>query len=388
MKASMKPCERVLASLNHQEPDRVPVDLAQASGDSITATAYKNLLEYLQMGDQPVRISAKRGQSAQVGESVLRRFGVDFRKIRSGGPDRWQDIVLPDDSYQDEWGIIRKRPSGGVGYDVTYSPFAEDGSLSALDRHEWPDPTDPGRFRGLRDQALRMREETDFAIVVDVNCACFIRAAEMRGYENFFMDLVVNPEYAGALMDRMLDVKLAIAGRTLEEVGDLIDVVVVAGDDLGTNTGPLISPALYRSMIKPRHKRVFDFVRARTGAKRFFHCDGAIRLFMDDLIEVGVEILNPIQVSCEGMGDTRELKDRYGSRLTFWGGIDTRYVLPRGSQDDVRREVQRRLTDLGSGGGYVLCQVQNILPEVPPENIVAMFDAAHEFGRYPIADLV
>lgn len=384
MKASMTPRERVLAALNHQEPDRVPIDLAQAGGDSITATAYKNLLEYLGINGRQVRVGAKRGQSAVVDEDVLVRLGVDFRKIRSGHPDRWQDKVLPNDSYQDEWGIIRMRPAGGVGYDVTYSPFAEDGSLSALDRHEWPDPADPGRYRGLREQARRLYYETDYAVTLDVNCACFIRGAEMRGYESFFMDLMVNPEYAGALMDRMLDVKLAMAERALAEVGDLIHVVLVAGDDLGTSTGPLISPDLYRSLIKPRHKRVFDFIKARTDAKRFFHCDGAISMFVEDLIEVGVEILNPIQVSCVGMGDTQLLKNKFGSRLTFWGGIDTNYVLPKGTTEEVRQEVQRRIQDLAPGGGYVLCQVQNILPEVPPENIVAMFDAAREFGRYPI----
>nr|MDA8219352.1 hypothetical protein [Dehalococcoidales bacterium] len=153
-------------------------------------------------------------------------------------------------------------------------------------------------------------------------------------------------------------------------------------DDLGTTTGPIISPALFRRLVLPRMRRIFDFVRARTDAKIFHHCDGAIYPLLGDLAEAGVQITNPVQVNVADMGDTARLKAEFGDRLTFWGAIDTSTVLPRGTPADVRQEVQRRIADLGPGGGYVLCSVHNIQPDVPPENVVAMFDAALEYGRH------
>jgi uroporphyrinogen decarboxylase len=255
---------------------------------------------------------------------------------------------------------------------------------AAIERHRWPDPEDPGRYRGLRERARELHEETDFAVVLQINCSFFLRCAELRGWENFYSDLAANPEFARALMDRFLDVRLRMAERALAEVGDNIDVAMVSSDDLGMNDRPLISPKMYRELVKPLQKKMFDFFKDRTRAKRFYHCDGAIYPLIEDLIEIGIEALNPIQVSATGMEDTKKLKAEFGDRLAFWGGVDTHRVLPFGTPEDVRREVHRRIQDLGPGGGYVLCSVHNIQPEVPPENVVAVFDAAHELGRYPL----
>lgn len=229
-----------------------------------------------------------------------------------------------------------------------------------------------------------MYEDTDFAVVLDVNCAFFLRCAELRGWENFYYDLAANPEFACALMDRYLDIRLRMAEKALAQVRDNIDIVMVTSDDLGMNDRTLISPEMYRELIKPRQKRTFDFFRSQTPAKRFYHCDGAIYPIIEDFIEIGVEALNPIQVSAAGMGDTKKLKADFGDRLAFWGAVDTHHVLPRGTPEDVHSEVRQRIMDLGPGGGYVLCSVHNIQPEVPPENVVAMFDAAYQFGRYPL----
>ena len=384
-RAKMSPRERVRAALHHEEPDRVPIDLAQAAGDGIVAIAYRNLLKYLGLGDRPIRISSTFAQAAEVDEDVLRRFRVDFRGVDVGGPDGWKDIILPDDSFQDEWGVVRRRPPEGLYYDLVKSPLADVDTISGLDNYHWPDPLNPGRFRGMREKAKRLREETDYAIVLNVNCTFFLRCAELRGWENFYADLAGNKEFAEVLMDRYLDWRLAVAERALEEAGEYADVVMCTSDDLAGSNDLLISPRTYRELIKPRQKRTFDFFKARTDAVRFYHNDGAIYPLIGDFIEIGAQALNPIQVSAVGMDDTKKLKAEFGDKLVFWGAIDTHHVLPYGTPEDVRQEVRRRIQDLGPGGGYVVCPVHNIQSDVPPENIVAMYDAVEEFGWYPLS---
>jgi uroporphyrinogen decarboxylase len=384
-KAEMTSRERVRAALNHQEPDRVPIDLGQATGDGITLTAYRNLVRHLGMSDRPIQVKDRRGQTARVDEAVLRRFHVDVRGIGLGGPEGWKDVWLDDRTYQDEWGVVRTMPPGAYYYDLIRAPFAEEATMDAIDRYRWPDPDDPGRCRGLGEKARFLHHETEYAVVVDLNCSFFLRCCELRGWENFYMDLVANVEFAEAIMDRFLAFRLAVAARALKELGENVDVVMVTSDDLGGTDQTLISPALYRSLIKPRQQQTFDFFRARTGAKLYYHTDGAIYPLIPDFIDLGVDALNPIQVSAAGMGDTRKLKAEFGDRLTFWGAIDTHRVLPYGTPEAVRAEVGTRIRDLAPGGGYVVCPVHNIQPEVPPENIVAMYDAAYELGQYPLA---
>ncbi len=386
MAAKMTHRERALAALNHQEPDRVPLDLGQAAGDAINAIAYKNLLTLLGKGDRPVVIGNKQGQTARVDEDILQRFDIDFRGIAVGGPENFQEKLLPNDSIQDEWGVVRTRPAGGHYYDLTPdgSPMATIDTIEALDGYPWPDPNDPGRVRSLREKAKEIRENTDYALVLNINSCFFLRCGELRGWENFFADLAGNIPFAEALMDRYLEVKLGIAARALEAAGDLADVVVATTDDLGWTSNTIISPKTFRNLIKPRMKRTLDFYHARTDAKLMLHSDGSVYSFIPDFIEIGVDILNPVQVSARDMGDTKRLKAQFGNKLTFWGGIDTHRALPYGTPDDVRAEVKQRIRDLAPGGGYVVCSVHNIQSEVPPENVVAMFDTAREFGRYPI----
>ncbi len=381
----MTPRERVLAAINHQEPDRVPLDLGGAIGDGITSIAYRNLRRYLGLPEVNIKIQHKFAQEARVDEDVLQRLRIDFRRIDYGAPDGWQDKVIDERSYQDEYGVIRSMPAGGYYYDLTHAPFAEEASLEAIERHPWPDPEDPGRYRGMRELARYLHEETDYAVVANLNCSFFNRCFELRGWENFFMDLVANVEFAEALMDRYLDGRLRMAELALEQLGEYVDVVVVTSDDLGMIDRTIISPAVYRSRVKPRQKRTFDFFKARTDAKLYHHCDGAIYPFLPDMVDLGVDCINPIQVSAAGMGDTRKMKAEFGDKLAFVGAIDTQYVLPQGTPEEVREEVRRRIRDLAPGGGYIVCPVHNIQPEVPPENVVAMYDAAYELGKYPIA---
>ncbi|MDP6059271.1 MAG: uroporphyrinogen decarboxylase family protein [Pirellulaceae bacterium] len=382
-KAEMTSRERVMAILSLQEPDRVPIDFAQAGGDGITAVAYQRLIDHLELPPREGRIMNKMAQSVHVEEDVLQRFRVDFRRLDMGPPDNWKDEPVGDNGYRDEWGVVRVRPKGSYYYDLAESPITDD-TMDAIDRHPWPDPEDPGRYRGLREKARELHEETDYAVVLNVNSAFFLRCAELRGWENFYMDMAGNPEFAYALMERYLEIRLRMAERALEEVGEHIDIVFTSSDDLGMTDRTIVSPEMYRQLIKPLQKKTFDFFKDRTPAKRFYHCDGALYPIIEDFIEIGVEVLNPIQVSAVGMGDTKKLKQEFGDRLAFWGAIDTNRVLPLGTTADVREEVRQRITDLAPGGGYVLCSVHNIQPEVPPENVVAMFDAAYELGRYPL----
>lgn len=385
-RTEMTPRERVMTTLRLQEPDRVPIDLAQAGGDGITAVAYQRLIHHLGLPPRAGRIMSKLAQSVYVDEDVLQRFRIDFRRLDMGAPDNRQNEPVGEDGYRDEWGVVRVRPRGSYYYDLVESPITED-TPEAIDRYPWPDPEDPGRYRGLRERARELHEETDYAVVLNVNCAFFLRCAELRGWESFYMDMAANPAFAAELMERYLDIRLRMAERALEEVGDCVDIVFASSDDLGMTDRPIVSPEMYRQLIKPLQKKTFDYFEARTGAIRFFHSDGALYPLMEDFIEIGVEALNPIQVSAADMGDTGKLKREFGDRLAFWGAIDTHEILPLGSPEDVRQEVGRRIADLAPGGGYVLCSVHNIQPEVPPENVVAMFDAAHELGRYPLGGI-
>ena len=383
-RAEMTSRERVSASLNHQEPDRVPIALGQATGDGITLVAYRKLLGHLGMDPSMAQLKDTRAQTARVDEAVLRRFRVDSRGIGLGTPDGWKDTWLDDRTVQDEWGVVRTRPADSHYFDLCRSPFAEDPTRSAIESYAWPDPLNPGRYRGLREKARQLHRETDYAVVLDVNCAFFLRCCELRGWENFYTDLVADVPFAEALMDRYLEIRLAMAERALEEVGDNVDVVMVTSDDLGMTEGTLVSPAMYRALIKPRQRRTFDAIRARTDAPLYYHTDGAVYSLLPDLVEIGVQVLNPVEVRAAGMGDTARLKREFGDKLAFWGAVDTHHVLPRGTVAEVRDEVRRRISDLGPGGGYVVSPVHNIQPDVPPANVVAMYDAAYELGRYPL----
>jgi uroporphyrinogen decarboxylase len=205
---------------------------------------------------------------------------------------------------------------------------------------------------------------------------------QLRGMENFLADLILNREFAAALMDRVLSFHIRLYERYLEAVGEFIDVVQTA-DDLGTQEGPFISPKMYREMIKPREKQFMQSIKNKTEAKIWYHCDGAMSVFIDDLIDVGVDLLNPIQASAKGM-DPLAIKKAYGSRLSFHGAIDQQRVLSKGTVDDVVAEVKLRISQLGPGGGYILAACHSIPPEVSGENVIAMFRAARAYGNYPI----
>jgi uroporphyrinogen decarboxylase len=273
-------------------------------------------------------------------------------------------------------------PEGSLYYDVVDFPLSGVITVRDIVNYPWPDPTDPGYTRGLRDRTLALRESTDCAIVLKVP-APFVHATQfLRGFEDWFMDLAADPKLATALFEAMVEITAAQATALLEEVGDIVDIVAM-GDDLGFQNGPMVSPDTYRRLLKPWHKKYFDTLKAGTSAYIHFHCCGSINLLLDDLIDIGVDVINPVQVAATGM-DSAELASEFGDRVSFWGAIDTQHVLPNGTPEDVRTEVKRRIGDLAPGGGYVFSAVHNLQPDVPLENILAMYEAANEYGSYPI----
>lgn len=385
--------ERVLAAINHQEPDRVPIDLGGILS-GVSRFAYRRLLGYLGRADLPITVSERVQQLAEPHEEILQRFGSDFRHIRAGPPDNYEEPSFgdPHASYEDyasgatqhafvdEWGIKWRRAA--YYYDMVEHPLAG-ASLEDLKAYRWPDPHDPGKTRGLREKARDLYLNTDYALVADPASGGILEMALWtRGFEDFYIDLGTHSKFATILLDGITEYFLAWFGEYLDTVGDYIQIIA-QGDDLGMQDRMLLPPNLYRKYIEPRHQKVIELIKSKTRAKVFHHSCGAIVPVIGDLIEISVDILNPIQPRAEGM-NTWELKRVYGHSITFHGGVDVQTVLPRGTTDDVVEEVKERIASLGPGGGYILAASHNIQADVPPENIVAMFEAAHEYGQYPL----
>ncbi len=369
--------ERVLAALHHQQPDRVPIDLGATRNTGINRYAYRKLIDYLGIDTEVQPLQEFGGARflglAKIDDRVLERFGIDLRGIFTGEADSGHDKEMPDGSYVDEFGVTRVPVEGAPYFEWVASPMVNEFSMDAIRHLTLPDPEDPGYTRGLREEALRIRRDTDCALVLHLDHIIVHATQYMRGFENWFLDLALQPDLIGSLMDKILDYRLVVAERSIMEVADLIDVVSTS-DDVADQRGPIVSPDMYKKYIKPRHKRFFDVVHTHTDAKLLFHSCGSVYRLLPDFIEIGVDFINPVQVSCHHM-ETDRLKREFGADLGFWGAIDSMHVLPNGAPDDVRAEVEKRIRDLGPGGGYILAAVHNIQHDVPVENIVAMVDA-------------
>ena len=379
MKPSAAHRDRVMTALNHQEPDRVPLDLGSMCDTSVNQEFYRALKAHFGVQAKDVIID-RMTLTVKVDDRILEKLDVDTRGLFMGGADNGKDVELDAETYRDEWGVIRRRPTNSLYYDLVDAPLAGQITISDIVHHSWPDPHDPGRVQGLRESAETLRQETDFAIVLDAPSVCVHASQFVRGFEDWFIDMALSPSLMEALLDACTEIKMAMAGAALDAVGDLIDIVAT-GDDLGTQNAPMVSPETYRRLIKPRHRRYFDMVRSKTSAKIFFHTCGNVHPLLGDFIDLGIEILNPIQVSATEMEPAR-LKREFGDKLSFWGAIDTQNVLPYGTVESVKAEVERRIAELGPGGGYVVNPVHNVQPDVPVENLLAIFSHAREVGIY------
>ncbi len=379
----LTPRERVLCALNHEEPDRVPIFFGTSGVTTMLAPAYDRLKTHLGMGGE-TQVFWRALQYSLLDEEVMVRFRSDGRPLIAGAapahhPDAGREITAA--RFVDGWGITWELRPGNAYYEIVDPPLA-DATIDDLATYPWPELGHPSRFTGLKARAQGI-QQAGYAVVALSGISPFEYAYMLRGVERWFQDLAGDPEFAAALLRKLTDLMLAGTRGLLAEAGEHIDVIVT-GDDLGGQTAPLISPRMYRRLVKPLHAELLGAIRQHSQAKIFYHSDGNVYTLLHDLIDIGVDILNPVQVSAGDMGDTARLKREFGDRLSFCGAIDTHTVLPHGTTAEVRGEVRRRIRDLAPGGGYILASVHCIQPDVPPENVVAMFDEAALAGRYPL----
>ena len=408
--------ERILAAIDHKEPDRVPIDLGATPSSGISAIAYERLRRHLGISSGSTRIYDVVQQLAQPEEEILKRFKVDVvdlgRTFNTRDED-WYPVQLFDGSSAQypNWFHPTPTPEGGFKayapdgteiatqlkgmnfYDQSIFPWEDDypadfGKLpdamskvlwSALVHSPWDNASQPGFWERLRANALALRQNSDRAVMLVIGCNLFEWGTFLRRIDNFLMDLLAEPENVERLLDALLEIHLKTLETVCKTVGDVVDVIRF-GDDLGMDTGPFMSQETYVKFFEPRHAQLCDYVHKHSSMKTFLHSCGSIYSLMPHLIEAGYDVINPVQTACYQMEPERLKKD-FGRDITFWGGgADTRYILNHGTVEQVKEDVKRRLDILAPGGGFVFNPIHNILPDVPPENIVAMFDAVEEFN--------
>lgn len=347
--AEMTSRERVLAAVNHQEPDRVPLDIGGGSSTSIAVEGYERLKQHLGL-TAPPRILSEIFRVARFDEDAMARLGSDCRPLTAKAFANWSPSPSEPGTFIHIWGVKWKKAFCGDGcqyWELARNPLAE-ATIEDLDRYPWPDPCDPGYTAGMAEEAKRLYENTDCAIVADGGFkSLWEQVYFLRGFERLMIDLVENPEFVTALMEKLLEMNMAMTGRFLEAAGRYIHVFRTA-DDLATQRGLLVSLNLYRWLLKPVYKRYFDFVRSKTEAKIFYHSCGNVMGLIDDLAEFGVDFINPVQVSA--MGDTAALKARFGSKIVFWGALIRNTCCPTGRWRTSRRKSVRGFATWGQAG--------------------------------------
>jgi uroporphyrinogen decarboxylase len=403
--------ERVLAALNHQETDRLPIDLSGHRSSGISAIAYARLRQHLGLEPKPIQVYDPVQQLAIVHEDVLQRFSVDTIELgRAFARERvhWADWTLPDgtpcqmpawaqpERGDGEWvlrspsgRVIARMPEGVLYFEQAYYPFAEQDDLDRIealfDEGMWtgvkspPGPlvSGPDGTRLLAEGARRLRAETERAIIGLFGGNLLEMGQFFYRNDNFLMLLAAQPRRAHAFLDRVMEIHLRNLETFLGAVGPYIDIILF-GDDLGMQGGPQVSPKMYREFFQPRERVLWQRTKQLADVRIMLHCCGGVRELLPGLIEAGLDAINPVQITCRGM-DPPGLKKDFGDRLTFWGGgCDTRELLSHGTPNQVREHVRRLREVWRPGGGYVFQQVHNILADVPPANIVAMLDAARE----------
>ena len=365
--------ERVLTALNHKTPDRVPIDLGgYVSG--INIVAYNNLVNFLGL-KLDCCIYEKTQQLAVIDEEILKILGVDSRYIHINNKPIKEYFNTEGNFIIDEWGVTRFMPKGGYYYDIFDCPLSNK-SLSEIKMYEWPMNDNIDNINNLK-KKVKEYKENGFAIFTNFQ-GILERSWELRGIENILVDLITNKEVAEFIFDKVIEVFKLKYGRFLDEFGKYLTVILMS-DDLGTQNSLLFSPKLYRDLLKNRHYEIVKFFKSKTKAKIGLHSDGAILPLINDFIEIGIDILNPVQVSAKCLNDTKKLKEEFGNSLCFWGGIDTQHILPFGDVIEVKREVEKRISDLSNKGGMILSPIHNIQSEVKPENIIAMCETAKNF---------
>ncbi len=378
--------ERVLAALNFQTPDRVPIDLGGFQS-GIHKRAYMDLLSYLGKEEEIVMLDPVQ-QLVRPSEEILALLKVDFRYVTANGPRGFDGTIRQNfrkgelwNDLRDEFGVVWSMPDKQQLYmDITHHPLAE-ATLEDIASYPFPNGSDPSRFEGVREEVLKIRENTSYAVSTGIGGVVYETCWYLRGLERWFMDMMENPSFCEALLDKVLKFWLDYYTGFMKEIGDVIDVVMI-GDDLAGQSGPLFQPEFYRAVVKPRQKKLVQHIRSLSPAKIWYHSCGGVVEYIPDLMDNGIDILNPVQITARGM-DPKFLKEKFGKELVFWGGgIDSQHVLPFVSAEEVKSNVKANMEAFKSGGGYVFNNVHNIQAGVPPENIIAMYEAAYEYGAY------
>ena len=382
----LTPRERVLTAIQHEEPDRVPVVIGVSNATGIKMKPYRGIKEIIGVDapDEYLYDWPELG-SARIDEETMRRLHSDVRGVLDLEPEFIRKRNLerePHSNFIDSWGSGQFEITPGEWFPGVH-PLKDARSSKDLDAYpDWPDMSDPSRVAHVASAAKQLSEENEYAILATPWLLFpFERAYAMQGMETFLLNMAMDGDFARELMERIAHYCKQLMGHFLAELGDHVDIIKI-GDDLGTQESLMISPKMYRELLKPIHADFISFIKARTKAKVLFHSDGDVAPLIDDFVEIGVDILNPIQTSAGTMSNLPELKKRHGKNIVFCGGIDSHRVLPFGTPAEVREEVKRVIEIMGPGGGYMLGAVHTVMNDVPPKNVLAMVDAVEEFGRY------
>lgn len=383
----MTPKERVLTAMDHREPDRVPIVIGVSNATGIKMKAYRRLKDHLgiEAPDDYLYGWSELG-TALVDEDTLQCLGGDVRGVQDLEPLAVREKNRnrpPGSPYLTSWGTGQVEIEDGVWYPGIH-PLQKAVTIQELEDHDWPDMDDPTRVAHVGEQARKLAEENTYAVMGTPWLLFPLeRAFDLQGMDTFLFNLAAYPDFARALLEKNLEMCKRLMGHFLREAGDYLDIIKI-GDDLGTQESLLMSPGMYREILKPIYAELIAFIKERTAAKVFFHTDGDVFPLLPDFIEIGIEILNPIQTSAGKMANLEKLTRDFGDQLVFCGGIDTHHYLPDGTPEEVEAEVKRVIGVLGPGGGYLVSAVHNIMDDVPPENILAMVDAVEKQGRYPL----
>lgn len=381
--------ERILKTLNHEEPDCVPYDLAGTTWTGITNIAYQNLGKYLGISSSIQDWSDVVQQIVIPSEEILNELNVDTRGVFPLTSHNWDVYSKLKDAgeyfeYFDEWGFTHHFPKNGYWFSLVKHPMDTVNFESAglVENHNWPDAGNKQRFTGLREKAIKFRKKDKIVITKGFCAGLFEMHQRVRGMENAMLDPFLFPTNSDKLIGKLADLKIEFWDALLDEVGDVVDIVG-EGDDYGTQQSQLIAPEHFREYYKTHFERILDFIKKKApNIKIIFHSCGNVRPIIPDLIEMGVDILNPVHITATGM-EPFQLKKDFGNDIVFWGGgADTQKVLPTGTLQEVKDDVKRNIDALAPGGGFVFTTVHNIQAEVPPQNIIVMLDTLKVFGKY------
>ena len=372
----MNSSERILTALSHREPDRVPLDIGGINNSTMHHLVQTELMQRLGLKAVRPEIKARNQGVVVPDESLLEYFGADARTIYINETRPWVDNG--DGTFIDMWGIGHKLNPDGYYYNMCHHPLSEAETVEDIEAYRFPEPNEH-MLAGLDDV---MERHADKCLILEgLREPLFGLPSWLRGLENFYVDLAGEDDMCPALLDRILEFYKKLIDFIMSGLKHKVDIIKFA-DDMGTQTSLLLSPDSYREIVKPRAAQLYGYVKEKYGVKVLLHACGAIRPIIGDIAEIGVDALNPVQISAENM-EPASLKAEFGDRITFWGGgIDTQNVLNNATPADIKRQVAENIGNFKPNGGYVFCQVHNIMPGIPVDNIIAMYEAYRENANY------